>query len=157
MNLKRYKPLTMVFILTLNSLSFSIHSSRQILDAEWISYGFPLSCLTRVLLTFGGPVDFFCGCSLGAFVIDLIFWFVVTYFALRFLRVRKLPLPRNKLTLGILGIMIFALESFWVAFPKLHTGAFFWEALPGGTLMLAGFLYILSIEGLVEAKEKEFS
>lgn len=167
MNLKRFKPLIMAFILTLNSLSFSIRSSPQILDYAAIYYGFPLFWLTRVLVTFAGQVDHFYFGYLPfiypklfgylAFLVDLIFWLVVAHFALRFLRLKKVPLTRNKLILGILGIIIFALESFWIAFAKLHSGAFFWEALLGGILMFAGFFCILSIGRLEEAKEKRFS
>jgi len=226
----KFKPLTIAFILTLNSLSFGIHSPPQIVEYTAIFRGFPLFWLTRVLtssiVTFTGRVT---GFRLGyilfpldvvlAFLVDLVFWLVVADFALRFLKVRKsplskkinlsqdifgfllftlewlwmaasqkwaspweslvkvilmfavfflllagffyillrlkkFPLSRNKLTLGIFGITFFALESYWIVFWEARwiSGAYFWEVLLRGILMLAGFFYILSIVGLGEER-----
>ena len=148
----KYKTFIIAFILTLNSLSFSIHTSPEILDSSAILYGFPLFWLTRVLATLVWVNKFYLVLGGIMFILDFIFWLKITQFTSRFLRAKKLSLPRNTLALGIFGIIVFALASYrivfwrwvyiWQAYLRPWGWSRSWQVLLGDILYLAGLSYI---------------
>ena len=75
LNLRFTPSLMFSGVLTLCSLLYS----QEVLwpDFYHINYGFPLTWLTRTLITIAGPVDYF-RVDPWMLVFDLVFWFTVT-------------------------------------------------------------------------------